>query len=87
MTTVNEPQSAWHQQIPVPRMIQNQLNHQLELLMVELDKKVLLMIQQRLKQRSRPMWVVTTLSVVLVLHIRELDAVRIIYWSRYVDSV
>lgn len=87
MARVTDRLSAWYGIVPVPRMIQNQLGHLLELKMIELDRKILKAVQSLLEERKRCMWVVGTLAVFLLLHIRELDAGRNIYWRRYKDSV
>ncbi|KAI8648873.1 5'-deoxynucleotidase [Fusarium sp. Ph1] len=80
MTRVQSKDSAWHGIIPVPRMIQNQLNHQLERILVEWDKEVLLALH-KLLAGSRNKWVPATLATFLLLHIRELDAGRNIIWQ------
>lgn len=41
MATVEDRDSAWYCVKPVPRMIQNQLGHMLELNMIDLDRKIL----------------------------------------------
>ena len=71
----------------VPRMIQNQLGHLLELNMIDLDRKTLKGVQALMEKRERRMWVVVTLAVFLLLHTREVDAGRNIFWSRYIDTV
>ena len=68
-------------------MVQNQLGHLLELKMIELDREILKALQDVLEEKSRKMWVVATLAVFLLLHIRELDAGRNIFWRRYEDIV
>jgi len=85
MAMVDDPASAWYGDIPVPRMVRNQVNHLLEFRMIELDRKITQALS-RLRQ-DRRLWMVGTLAVFLLLHIRELDAGRNIYWSRYRDSV
>ncbi len=89
MAKVDNRDSAWFDRIPVPRMVTNQLNHRLELRMAELDSKILQdangMLQTR--EQEHHTWVVGTLALFLVLHIRELDAGRNIFWKRYKDSV
>jgi hypothetical protein len=89
MAKVENIDSAWFDRIPVPRMVTNQLNHRLELRMAELDSKILQdadgMLQTRKQEHHT--WVVGTLALFLVLHIRELDAGRNIFWKRYKDSV
>ena len=87
MTIVTDRSSSWYGNIPVPRMVQNQLGHLLELNMIELDARILRAVHDLLGKRSRQMWVVGTLAMFLLLHIRELDAGRNIYWRRYKDSV
>ncbi|KAM0794839.1 hypothetical protein BDR22DRAFT_814504 [Usnea florida] len=86
MAPVTDKLSAWYGTVPVPRMVQNQLGHLLELKMIELDGKILKAVQQLLYKRSRPTWIIGTLAVFILLHIRELDAGRNIYWRRYKDS-
>lgn len=85
MAVVDDPLSAWCGHIPVPRMVKNQVNHLLELRMVELDRKITDALSRL--PRDRRLWIVGTLAVFLLLHIRELDAGRNIYWARYKDSV
>ncbi|SMY30114.1 unnamed protein product [Zymoseptoria tritici ST99CH_1A5] len=85
MAAIEDESSAWYKIKPVPRMVQNQLNHLLEIQMIELDKKILTTIHKAMQDRQRHTWVVTTLTTFLLLHIRELDAGRNIYWKRYED--
>ncbi|OAA60577.1 hypothetical protein SPI_05701 [Niveomyces insectorum RCEF 264] len=80
---VQDTQSAWFGRLTVPRMVQNQLGHALELHMAKLDRSILDAVHKLMEKRDRTMWVVTTLAVFLLLHIRELDAGRNIYWLRY----
>ena len=87
MTVVRNRNSAWYGITPIPRMVQNQLGHLLELKMIELDREILKALQDVLEEKSRKMWVVATLAVFLLLHIRELDAGRNIFWRRYEDIV
>jgi hypothetical protein len=87
MQMVGDPASAWYGRIPVPRMVQNQLGHQLELRMIGLDSKILSALHILLKKRDRSLWVVTTLTVFFLLHVRELDGARNIFWKRYKDVV
>ncbi|KAK3291070.1 uncharacterized protein B0H64DRAFT_331354 [Chaetomium fimeti] len=84
MTVIDDPVSAWYGHIPVPRMVKNQVNHLLELKMIELDQKITDALNRLLSDRR--LWIVGTLAVFLLLHIRELDAGRNIYWARYKDS-
>ena len=88
MAAVEDRDSAWYGIKPVPRMIQNQLIHVLELNMIELDSKNLPGVQALMEKRERRMWAVVTLAVfLLLLYTRELDAGRSIFWARYIDLV
>jgi hypothetical protein len=87
MAAIEDRDSPWYGFKPVPRMIQNQLGHLLELNMIDLDRKILKGVQTLMEKRERRMWVVVTLAVFLLLHIRELDAGRNIFWSRHKDPV
>lgn len=64
-------------------MVQNQLNYALELKMMELDKKILKGAQDIMVNGERRMWLVGFLALVFLLHVREVDAGGIIYWSRF----
>ncbi len=55
--------------------------------MIDLDRKTLRGVQALMEKGERPMWVVVTLAVFLLLHTREVDAGRNIFWSRYIDTV
>ncbi|KFZ23193.1 hypothetical protein V502_02323 [Pseudogymnoascus sp. VKM F-4520 (FW-2644)] len=86
MSTVEDKTSPLFGRKPVPRMVVNQLNHQLELRMAELDDKILRGIDEIIVQSSdRRNGVVAILATVLLLHIREVDAGRNIYWKRVKD--
>ncbi|KAJ6117970.1 hypothetical protein N7523_005721 [Penicillium sp. IBT 18751x] len=87
MALVHDPQSPWNGTTPVPRMIQNQLGHLLELQMSAIDQRILKTLHSIVfETRSRTTWVFTTLAFFILLHVRELDAARNIYWSRYKDT-
>lgn len=84
MNPVTVPSSAWYGVIPVPRMVQNQLNHRLELQMMKLDEEIR---KGLAKLRGREVWMVATCATFILLHIRELDAARNVFWKQYQDTV
>lgn len=86
MSPIQDENSAWYGEMPAPRMVQNQLGHLLELRMVELDAEILGALHKLIAKRHIMDWLVITLAVYLLLHVRELDAARIIYWKRYLDT-
>lgn len=87
MPFVTERDSPWHGVRPVPRMVQNQLNHLLELRLTELDTKILKKCKSLVEKRGRDKWMVLLLVFFFLLHVREVDTARNIYWRRYDDIV
>ena len=87
MTLVEDTKSAWYGRTPVPRMVTNQLNHWLELRMAELDREILKELAKIFERRKRHMWVIGILALFLLLHTREIDIGRNIFWGRYKDEV
>ena len=87
MTKVEDRDSAWFGCTPVPRMITNQINHRLELRIGELDSEILKEVAKLLERRERHMWVIGILTCFLLLHTRELDTGRTIFWRRFRDTV
>jgi hypothetical protein len=84
---IKDQNSPWYGFKPVPRMMQNQLGHRLEFNLIDLDKKILKAVHNLMEKNDRGSWIVVTLAVFLLLHIRELDAGRNIFWSRHGDPV
>jgi hypothetical protein len=87
MSRVLDEQSAFFGTIPVPRMIQNQLNHLLEKIMEKSEKLITGILHGMYRTRKPNSWFVATLGAFLLLHARELDAGRLLYWNRNPDEV
>lgn len=68
-------------------MIQNQIGHLLELKMIALDKEILRDLQAMMERRYRKEWPIVTIALTILLHTRELDIGRNLFWSRYADPV
>ncbi|ORY01909.1 hypothetical protein BCR34DRAFT_574570 [Clohesyomyces aquaticus] len=85
MEPITNPNSAFYGVSPIPRMIQNQLGHLLELHIIELDKEILKLIAKTLRLKRRTDWAALTLTLTILLHTRELDIGRNLFWSRYGD--
>jgi hypothetical protein len=83
MSTVKERDSLFYGLKWVPCIVQKQLNHALELKMMELDQKIWKGAKDIMESGERYMWIVGFLALVLLLHIREVYAGRIIYWRRH----
>ncbi|PCD22223.1 hypothetical protein AU210_016014 [Fusarium oxysporum f. sp. radicis-cucumerinum] len=86
MSRVLDEQSAFFGTIPVPRMIQNQLNHLLEKIMEKSEKLITGILHGMYRTRKPNSWFVATLGAFLLLHARELDAGRLLYWNRNPDE-
>ncbi|SCO54155.1 uncharacterized protein FFNC_15368 [Fusarium fujikuroi] len=86
MSRVYDEQSAFFGTIPVPRMIQNQLNHLLENIMERSEKSITDILHGMYRTRKPNNWFVATLGAFLLLHARELDAGRLLYWNRNPDE-
>jgi hypothetical protein len=82
MATVREKESAFYGLKHVPRMLRDQLNHALESKLMELDTEILKGARDILKSCKRNMWVIGYLVFFFLLHIREVYAGRILFWSR-----
>ena len=87
MVPVDDENSAWHMLVPVPRIIQNQLNHMLEEYMMDQDRRVLSEVQKLFRSGRRQDAVLATLAVILLLQIREIDEGRNMYWDQNQDVV
>lgn len=87
MSPVDSEASPWYGITPVPRVLQNQLNHQMELKMAELDEKITKNIMTIMKKAERKNWLTGTLALFFLLHVREIDAGRNFFWNRYEDKV
>ena len=81
MVTVKEKESVFYGFKHVPRMLRDQLNHTLELKMMELDTKILKGARDILENGKRRMWVIGYLVLFFLLHVREVFAGRLLIWS------
>lgn len=84
---IQDSESPWFGKQPLPRMISNQLTHLFELHMIRLDEMILDKLQSWMLKTERGEWLIVTLVVFLLLHVREIDAGRIIFWKRHEDPV
>ncbi|KAI1770079.1 hypothetical protein F4818DRAFT_434349 [Hypoxylon cercidicola] len=82
MEMVEDENSLWYGQVPVPRMVKSQLGHLLEMNIVQLDQ---LLQSVRLKNGQPMDLPVRILIYFFLLHVRELDGARNIYWKRFAD--
>ena len=81
MDIVGRSESPLYGSIPVPRVLQNKLDHLLEAEIVETEQYLLKTLQQVIEASDRHAWVVTFLgiAITLQLHVIERDAWRLLY--------
>lgn len=83
MVTVTQENSVFYGFKHVPRMLRDQLNHALELKMMELDTRILKSARDILENGKRSMWVIGYLVLFFLLHVREVYAGRLLIWRDY----
>ena len=84
---VEEHGSPWFGAVPAPRVVQNQLDHQLEREIIVLERGLLRSIHKTMQKGRRAEWVRVFLAVVLVLHVIEKDTWRLLYWVKHKQEV
>lgn len=87
MDTVDRSESPLYGSIPVPRVLQNQLDHLLEAEIVKTEQDLLKTLQKVIKASDRHAWVVTFLGIAITLHVMERDAWRLLYWVNHREEV
>ncbi|KIV98446.1 uncharacterized protein PV09_09744 [Verruconis gallopava] len=86
MPVITDRNSAWYGAVPPPERVQKQLDHRLELHMIQVDERVLKNLQKLFLIKDNRVWAPATLATFHVLHVRELDGGRILHWNRYHDT-
>ncbi len=80
MDIVGRLESPLYGSIPVPRVLQNQLDHLLEAEIVKTERYLLKNLQKVIRASNRSAWVITFLGIAIILHVMERDAWRLLYW-------
>ncbi|KAK2798412.1 hypothetical protein FQN50_008852 [Emmonsiellopsis sp. PD_5] len=83
MTEVRQPSSPLYGTVPVPRVLQNQLDQTLEEYIVLCEGLFLRDLQNLIKRRDRGKWVVVVLALTIMLNVLERDIWRLLYWIRH----
>lgn len=87
MNIVDRIQSPLHGSIPVPRVLQNQLDHLLEAEIAKTEQYLLKNLQKVIRASDRSAWVITFLGITIILHVMERDAWRLLYWVNHQEQV
>ncbi|KAF2633001.1 hypothetical protein BU25DRAFT_304826, partial [Macroventuria anomochaeta] len=66
---------------PAPRVLQNQLDRRLERYCADKEAECLKALSRTLRQKYRREWTATFISAVILLHTRERDIFRLLYWT------
>jgi len=87
MRKVEDIECPLHGSIPAPRVLQNQLDRNLECYIIAKEKQLLKAIQRELrKSRSEGLDVIFS-SVIIILHVLEKDTWRLMYWRKRREEV
>jgi hypothetical protein len=87
MRKVEDIECPLHASIPAPRVLQNQLDRNLECYIIAKEKQLLKAIQRELrKSRSEGLDVIFS-SVIIILHVLEKDTWRLMYWRKRREEV
>ena len=87
MTTVDDIRSPLHGTVPAPRVLQNQLDRNLELYIMKKEADLLKAVQSGMLRRYSTSWEVISLAVVMFLHVLERDIWRLMYWKYHSEDV
>ncbi|UPX14887.1 uncharacterized protein EKO05_0005358 [Ascochyta rabiei] len=87
MPPVTDPSSFLFNTTPAPRVIQNQLDRRLERYCADQEAECLKALSVTMLGRYRRDWVATFISAVMVLHTRERDIFRLLYWTLDTSNV
>lgn len=67
--------------IPAPRVLQNQLDSRLERYCAVQEGKYLKVLSDTMRQNRRNEWIAIFISAIILLHTRERDIHRLLYWT------
>lgn len=85
--TVEELGSTLYGTAPAPRVLQNQLDQVLEEYCAEKEFECLKLLHKAMYKKRRKDWAVVFAVSMLLLHLRERDLWRLLYWTLGNDGV
>ncbi|KAH8799640.1 hypothetical protein F5884DRAFT_112259 [Xylogone sp. PMI_703] len=80
MPVVKQSDCPLYNKVPVPRVLENQLDRHLESHIVNIEGRLLKMLQNALLQKSNSDPIDIFLSVTMILHVVERDIWRLLWW-------
>lgn len=87
MREVEDIECPLHGYIPAPRVLQNQLDRNLESYIVAKEKMLLKVIQRELRQSRSEGLDIIFASVFFILQVLEKDIWRLMYWRKRREEV
>lgn len=87
MTVVEDMECPLNGSIPAPRVLQNQLDRNLESYMVAKEQGLLKAVQREIRKNRLACWDVICAAVIFILHVLERDSWRLMYWRKHREEV
>lgn len=87
MSVVSDDDCPLHGSVPAPRVLQNQLDRRLECYIVEKERELLAAVQRAFREGGSEQRDMTSLAVMVVLHVLERDTWRLVYWTNRCGEV
>jgi len=81
MSTVTDVRSFLLHSTPAPRVLQNQLDQRLETYCAKREESFLRKLSSTVTNKRSSMWDAIFISAVILLHVRERDIHRLLYWT------
>jgi len=81
MFPVTDQGSLLNGTTPAPRVLQNQLDRILEQYCADKELECLKELQKFMRRESKRPWIVIFIVTILLLHVRERDIWRLLYWT------
>lgn len=83
---VDNPGSPYHQTLPAPRVLQNQIDSRIEAHVARVELQLLKELQKAMKQKTCA-WTEIFSTVFLILRVTEKDIWRLMYWLKHDKEV
>jgi len=87
MRVVEDMECPLNGSIPAPRVLQNQLDRNLESYIVTRERDLLKAVQRGFRKSRSVGWNVICAAVIFILHVLERDTWRLMYWRKRREEV
>jgi hypothetical protein len=87
MCVVEDMECPLNGSIPAPRVLQNQLDRNLESYIVAKEQDLLQAVQRGLRKSRSVGWNVICAAVIFIVHVLERDTWRLMYWRKRREEV